>query len=179
MEDSIIAPQALKMYNVMCHLLRACNPFPLPAPNNTRQAARRLERFTSILHVLTTNQEHVGAIRVELGVRHNHLEDAISMVLRPNAFTLEFYGVNMEYYTVSVPIYIGKATRIFGLARAILTCEGVMRHHVSRLLTDAERKIFGDLKLLLGYRHAGYHTVVGLFDPWWRNNLPAPLPNPP
>ena len=45
MVDSIIAPQVLKfkMYNVMYHLLRACNPFPLPAPNNTRQAARRFK----------------------------------------------------------------------------------------------------------------------------------------
>jgi hypothetical protein len=119
MEDSIVAPQVLKM--VMYHLLRACNPFPLPAPNNTRQAARRFEQFTSILHVLTTNQERVRGIRVEMRVRHTHLEDAIALVLRPNAFTPEFYGVNMEYYTVSVPMYIRKATRIFGIARAILT----------------------------------------------------------
>ena len=81
MEDSIIAPQVLKMkmYNVMYHLLRASNPFPLPAPNNTRQAARRFEQFTSLLHVLTTNQERVGGIRVELRVRHTHLEDSRAM----------------------------------------------------------------------------------------------------
>ena len=179
--DSIIAPQVLKlkMYNVMYHLLRACNPFPLPAPNNTRQAARRFEKLASIFNVLTTNQQRVGGIRVELRVRHKHLEDAIAMVLRPNAFTPECYGVTMQYYTISVPIYIGKARRIFALARAILAREGVFRHHVARLLTVPERKLFGDLKLLLGYRHAGYHTQIGAFNNWWRNDRPQPLRNQP
>jgi hypothetical protein len=175
--DSIIAPQVLKlkMYNVLYHLLRASNPFPLPAPNNTRQAARRFEKLASILNVLTNNQERVGGIRVELRVRHKHLEDAITMVLRPNAFTPECYGVTMQYYTISVPIYLGKARRIFALARAILTREGVLRHHVTRLLTLPEKMLFGDLKLLLGYRHAGYHTVIGAFNNWWRNDGPEPL----
>ena len=174
--DSIIAPQVLKlkMYNVLYHLLRACNPFPLPAPNNTRQAARRFEKLASILNVLTNNQERVGGIRVELRVRHKHLEDAITMVLRPNAFTPECYGVTMQYYTISVPIYLGKARRIFALARAILTREGVLRHHIARLLTLPERMLFGDLKLLLGYRHAGYHTEIGAFNNWWRNDGPQP-----
>ena len=146
---------------------------------NTRSAARRFEKLASILNVLTTNQKRVGGIRVELRVRHNHLEDAIAMVLRPNAFTPECYGVTMQYYTISVPIYIGKARRIFALARAILTREGVMRHHVARLLTGPERNLFGDLKLLLGYRHAGYHTEIGAFNNWWRNDRPQPLRNPP
>jgi hypothetical protein len=60
---------------------------------------------------------------------HTHLEDAIALVLRPNTFIPEFYGVKTEYYTASIPMYIRKATRIFGTARAILTCNGVMRHH--------------------------------------------------
>jgi hypothetical protein len=85
----------------------------------------------------------------------------------------------MQYYTISVPIYIGKARRIFALARAILTREGVMRHHVARLLTVPERNLFGDLKLLLGYRHAGYHTEIGAFNNWWRNDRPQPLRNQP
>jgi hypothetical protein len=87
--DSIIAPEVLKlkMYNVMYHLLRACNPFPLPATNNTRQAARRFEKLASILNVLTTNQQRVGGIRVELRVRHKHLEDAIAQTRSPRSAT--------------------------------------------------------------------------------------------
>ncbi|CAB3983269.1 Hypothetical predicted protein, partial [Paramuricea clavata] len=112
---------------------------------------------------------------VSFSRRTDYLYMAKATVLCPNAFTPEFYGVNMEYYMVSVPIYIGKAKRIFALARAILTCEGVMRHHVSRLLTGPERNLFGDLKLLLAYRHAGYHTVIGAFNNWWGNDEPEPL----
>lgn len=72
MEDSITAPQVLnmKIYNVVYHLLRACNPFPVPSPTNTRQGARRFEHLASILHVLSTNQQSIGWICVELRVCH-------------------------------------------------------------------------------------------------------------
>jgi hypothetical protein len=46
--------------------------------------------------------------------------------------------------------------------------------------------MFGDLKLLLGYRHAGYHTEVRRENPWWLQRAPTAIqppqqanPNPP
>jgi hypothetical protein len=63
--------------------------------------------------------------------------------------------MNVSYSKVEANVYLLCVQQIFGTARAILTRNDVMNHHVQRELTMAEKCMFGNLKLLLGYKHAG------------------------
>ena len=54
-----------------------------------------------------------------------------------------------------------------------------MRYDVARELTNREKAMFGDLKLLLGFRHAGYRTDSRAANVWWLRPLPpAPIRQP-
>jgi hypothetical protein len=54
----------------------------------------------------------------------------------------------------------------FRMARAILKRAGAMRHIAPRELSLFKKCIFRDLKLLLGYRHAGCHTQLRMDNHW-------------
>jgi hypothetical protein len=54
--------------------------------------------------------------------------------------------------------YLIYARTLFHTAQRIFSTNGIMQHDVARELTNREKAMFGDLKLLLGYRHAGYRT---------------------
>jgi hypothetical protein len=62
---------------------------------------------------------------------------------------LEFQMLNPQSLKVNVNVYLLCTQQIFRTAQAILTRNGVMNHHVQRELTMAEKRMYGDLKLLI------------------------------
>lgn len=152
---------SMKGYTLQFHLLRACNPNPITSPVTTRQGASLFDTLNGIMHVLSTHQQLVGGIRLEIRIRMTHVLDAVNHVLERQQFDPHQFGVNCQYNKVPVQRYLVYAEGLFRTARVIFTRSGVMRHAGAREMTNMEKRIFGDLKLLLGCRHCGYRTVPG------------------
>jgi hypothetical protein len=161
----------MKVYNLLFHLLRACNANPITSPITTRQGATLFDTLNGIMNVLSNNQQLVGGIRMEIRIRINHVLDAVDHVLERQQFDPRQFGVNCHYNKVPLRRYLVYAEGLFRTARALLTRLGVMRHGAGREMSNME-KIFGDLKLILGYRHYGYRTVPGRENPWWLQRAP-------
>jgi hypothetical protein len=53
-----------------------------------------------------------------------------------------------------------------------------MNHHMQRALNMAKKRMYGDLKLLFGYRHGGFRMQVRAENRWWLHAAPPPLPQP-
>ena len=162
----------MKVYNVQYHLLRACNPDPLPSPVTTRQGSHLFQNLSSILHVFRENERHVGGLRIEIRVRHTMLMEAVNHLINRELFRPNRFGVNVRYVKIGVPEYLQYETITFRKARAILTHASAMNHMGVREMQPFEKRILGDLKLLLGYRHAGYRTTRG-DNYWWLHAAPA------
>jgi hypothetical protein len=74
------------------------------------------------------------------------------MTLLTNAINhlLERQKLNPQSLKVNMNVYLLRTTQqIFRTAQAILTRNGVMNHHIQRELTMAEKRMYGDLKLLI------------------------------
>ncbi|CAB3985185.1 Hypothetical predicted protein [Paramuricea clavata] len=176
---------SMKVYNLVFHLLRACHPEPLSSSVTTRQGSALFDTLNSIMNVLSVNHHLVGGIRLGVRVQMNHVSDAVDHVLERQLFNPHQFGVNCRYNKVPVRRYIQYAEGLFRTARALLSRSGVIRHDAGREMSNLEKRVFGDLKLLLGYRFAGYRTVPGRENPWWLQRVPAiqqrqnPPPNPP
>jgi hypothetical protein len=169
----------LKMYNLQFHLLRAYDSEPLPTPINSRQGARSFDHLNSIFSAMEARPDLVGGLRMEIRVRFNHFLDAVSHVIENHLFSPVAFNVRTTYKTITVAEYVIYARGLFRIARRILTANGVMRHDVARELTNREKGIFGTLKLLLGFRHAGYRTDSRAANVWWLRPLPpAPVRQP-
>lgn len=104
--------------------------------------------------------------------------DAIHHIIQHHLFNPSNFEVRTSCKTITVAENQRYANQLFCTARQILTRNRVMRHDVHRELTLREKAILGDLKLLLGYRHAGYRSDARLGAYWWLNRNPAP-PVPP
>ena len=77
--------------------------------------------MTSILHVLTSNPNLVGGLRVEVRTRMTLLNDAINLLIERQMFKPQSYNVNVTCLKVMVNIYLLRAQQVFRTARAILT----------------------------------------------------------
>jgi hypothetical protein len=77
------------------------------------------------------------------------LANAINHLLERQMLNPQCLNVNVSYSKVNMNVYLLRAQQIFRTARAILTRNGVMNHHVQRELTMAEKRMYGDLKLLI------------------------------
>jgi hypothetical protein len=80
------------------------------------------------------------------------------------------FKVHTSYKTITVQEYLLYARTLFRTARRIFSTNE-MRHYMARELTNTEKAIFGDLKLLLGYRHTGYCTDARVDNHWWLRPL--------
>jgi hypothetical protein len=169
----------LKMYNLQFHLLRAWDSEPLPTPVNSRQGARSFDHLNAILAAMEAKPELVGGLRMEIRLRFNHLIDAVNHAIENHLFNPVAFNVRTTYKTITVAEYLIYARGLFRSARRIFSANGIMRHDVARELTDREKAMFGDLKLLLGFRHAGYRTDSRADNVWWLRPLPpAPIRQP-
>ncbi|CAB4017150.1 Hypothetical predicted protein [Paramuricea clavata] len=132
----------------------------------------------SILVAMQESRELIGGLRMEVRAVFNHHIDAIQHIIMHHLFSPASFDVQTTCKTISVGEYLQDAQRLFRNARQILAAGGVMRHDVQRELTLREKAMLGDLKLLLGYRHAGYRSDRTIGRYWWLNRNPAP-PIPP
>jgi hypothetical protein len=132
----------------------------------------------AILVAMQASRHLIGGLRMEVRIKFNHHMDAIHHIILHHLFNPANFEVRTTCKTITVGEYLQDANRLFRTARQILATNRVMRHDVNRELTLREKAILGDLKLLLGYRHAGYrsHATHGAY--WWLNRNPAP-PIPP
>ncbi|CAB4036212.1 Hypothetical predicted protein [Paramuricea clavata] len=170
--------KSLKVYNLQYHLLRASNSQPLNATITTRQGGCAYDNMFSILAAMREARDLVGGLRMEVRARFNHHMDAIQHILTHHLFSPASFEVRTSCRTITVAEYLQDASRLFRKARQILAANNVMRHDVNRELTIREKAILGDLKLLLGYRHAGFKSDPTLGPIWWLDRNPAP-PIPP
>ena len=92
--------------------------------------------------VLSTHQQLVGGIRLEIRIRTTHVLDAVNHVLERQQFDPHQFGVNCQYNKVPVQRYLVYAEGLFRTARAIFTRSGVMRHAGAREMTNIEKRIF-------------------------------------
>ena len=88
MEEGIQV-KSVKIYNLQYHLLRASNPDSITSPINIRQGANLFEKMSSILHVLTSNPNLVGGLRIEIRIRMTLLNNAINFLLECQMFKPE------------------------------------------------------------------------------------------
>jgi hypothetical protein len=107
------------------------------------------QRLTSILHVLTSKPNLVGGLCIEIPIRMTLLTNAINHLLERQMFNPQSFIINVSYSKVNVNVYLLHAQQIFITVRAILTRNSVMNHHMQRELTMAEKRMYGDLKLLI------------------------------
>jgi hypothetical protein len=163
----------MKVYNLQYHLLHACNPDPITSPVTTLQGAHSFDKLNGIMNVQFSNPQLVGGIRMEIRIHMTHVMDAVNYLLKRQFFNPQQLGVNVRYTKVPIQRYIIYAQRMFHTARELLNHADVMRHAAARDMTTLEKPMFGDLKLLLGYRHAGYHTEVRRKNPWWLQHAPT------
>jgi hypothetical protein len=112
-------------------------------------------------------------------LQFNHYLDAVNHALANQLFIPGSFKVHTSYKTITVQEYLLYARTLFRTARHIFSTNGIMRHYMARELTNREKVIFGDLKLLLGYRHAGYRTNARVDNHWWLHPLhPAAIQSP-
>lgn len=134
--------------------------------------------MNAILVAMHPSRNLVGGLRMEVRIKFNHHMDAIHHIIQHHLFNPSNFEVRTSCKTITVAENQRYANQLFCTARQILTRNRVMRHDVHRELTLREKAILGDLKLLLGYRHAGYRSDARLGAYWWLNRNPAP-PVPP
>jgi hypothetical protein len=133
------------------------------------------------MNVQFSNPQLVGGIRMEIRIHMTHVMDAVNYLLKRQFFNPQQLGVNVRYTKVLIQCYIIYAQRMFHTARELLNHADVMRHAAARDMTTLKKPMFGDLKLLLGYR-----TEVRRENPWWLQRAPTANqppqqanPNPP
>jgi hypothetical protein len=166
------------MYNLQVHLLRAWDSQPLTIPINSRQGARSFEHLNSIFVAMEANPQLIGGLRMELNA-FNHYLDAVNHALQNHLFNPASFNIRTSNKTITIAEYLIYARALFRTACRIFSTNGIMLHDVARELTNREKAMFGDLKLLLGYRHAGYRTDSRADNIWWLRPLPrAPIQPP-
>ena len=166
----------LKMYNLQYHLLRAWDSKSLTTPINSRQGARFFEHLNGILAAMEEKSKLIGGLRMEIRLRFNHYLDAVNHAIQNHLFNPAALNVRTTYKTITVAEYLLYARRLFLSARRIFSNNGILRHDVARELTNPEKAMFGDLKLLLGFRHAGYRTESRADNIWWLRPIPLAPP---
>jgi hypothetical protein len=87
-------------------------------------------------------------------------------------FNPQSFIITVSYSKVNVNVYVNvlRAQQIFITVWAILTRNGVMNHHMQRELTMAEKRVYGDMKLIQNARAE---------NRWWPHAAPQPNERPP
>lgn len=124
------------------------------------------------MNVLSNNQQLVGRIHMEIRIRINHVLDAVDHILERQQFDL-----------VSSACIATTTRSPWGDTWYMRRGYFERQEHSSLVwgswgMVQGEKcqtwkKIFGDLKLILGYRHYGYRTVPGRENPWWLQRAPV------
>jgi hypothetical protein len=94
------------------------------------------------------------------------LTNAINHLLERQMFNPQSFIITVSYSKVNVNVYLLRAQQIFRTVWAILTRNGVMNRHVQRELTMAEKRVYGDMQLLIQNARAE--------NRWWPHAAPQP-----
>ncbi|CAB4012374.1 Hypothetical predicted protein, partial [Paramuricea clavata] len=140
-----IEVRSVKIYN----LLRATNPDPIASPINTRQGSHLFQKMTSTLHVLTSNPNLVGSLRIELA-------DAVD----ETSFNTVVAGCEWRYNVDGLPhtipfqqrkVFIDEVAKYFTIIKCKGMLDGLLEGLKYHEVLDLVRSCDGLTKYLFQY----------------------------
>lgn len=142
----------IKVYNLLYHFLRACHVYELILPNTSRQGARFLHKLDEIFTSMEQQPDLLGGLRVESTISAMTLNEAyeIHEQEHPDHIRQYLHPARLNVRSMPTEQFLLQGRELLNNATTLLRSFGITEHHGARELTLTEKKMFGDLKALLG-----------------------------
>ena len=167
----------VKYYLVHFHFLRCSHSFHLNSiPSSGQSAYRKLENIKTVVERMAANVDKLGGLRTEARIESLTLHEAVAIFMDVKPWDVERYvsPATMAIKGIDPARYVMDCFSLLERAKRVLSRLGLTKH--SPHLSLDMKKVFGDLKSMLGYTT---HTVprADPIDPaaWWKLDL-TPLP---